>query len=335
MQTKKRAKPVKFGKAAKTERKETEPAEEPKKVVKTEITEDIISHEADDHQPPHETTKKVHIETRSEVIEDDTPEEPIEKKEKHEIVEEEAFQPDETHVEVVGDEDKQESNVVQEAKEMLESSSDVDKEPQQVEEEPEEVPLIEKEPERIVPRYEDSPFDSDLPPVETEKKKNLFVYFIIIVFVTFVFGLAFIVGAYYALQNKNISLSEVPQLFTLGEPTPAPELTKKPSPTATPKPVDLSAYTIKVLNGSGITGEAAKLKTALIDEGFKVTSTGNADLSDYTKTQVVVNDNVDDAFVEKLEEFLGETYSVSSSAPAGSTSQGADVTITIGSQKAN
>lgn len=56
--------------------------------------------------------------------------------------------------------------------------------------------------------------------------------------------------------------------------------TETPTPTAevTPEPtkVDLSGFKVQVLNGGGITGEAAKVKKVLLDEGFVSVDTGNA-----------------------------------------------------------
>lgn len=332
MQTKKRAKPVKFGKSAASEKAKKEKLAEaaPKATVtvKEEIREKVL--EVTSSEPPKEI-KKLQLDDvvvpKEKLIEDDL-EEDIE-------VEEEPPKPLRSR----GD------NVVKEAEEILSSAAESDAKPSSPEEEqvpeveeenikesePEEEPVVTRRSRLVV--EDDSPF-SDEPPVTTEKKKNLFVYFIVVAVVTFFLGLAFIVGGSFALQNKDISLPEFTQMLSFGDTTPTPEPTTKLEPTATPKEVDLSAYTIQILNGSGITGEAAKLKSALIDAGFKVGSTGNADLSDYTKTQISANKSVDKAYLEKLEETLDKTYVLDSSAPSTGTSpQGADLVITIGSDK--
>lgn len=352
MQTKKRAKPVKFGKAAAADRaKKEKPAVAAPKAtvtVKEEIREKVV--EVTSSEPPKET-KKLHVESHKEEIpEEDIDERIIQETELDDEVEEEPPTP--LRSRIAAEEEPETTNVVQEAEDILSSAAEADAKPREAVEETSESesePTPEKndtvveeeaefeEEEPVIRRRvtsEDSPF-SDEPVVTTEKKKNLFVYFVVVALITFFLGLAFIVGGSFALQNKDISLPEFTQLLGMSEEEPTPEPTTKLEPTATPEPVDLSKYTIQVLNGSGVTGEAAKLKTALIDAGFKVGSTGNADLSDYTKTQISASKSVDKAYLKKLEETLEKTYVLDSSAPStGSTPQGADVVITIGSDKA-
>ncbi|MEX5718163.1 LCP family protein [Geodermatophilus maliterrae] len=65
------------------------------------------------------------------------------------------------------------------------------------------------------------------------------------------------------------------------EPEEAPPAT--PEAPATVAPSDVS---VEVYNGSGISGLAAEAATSLEDAGFTVTSTGNADSSDYARTVV-------------------------------------------------
>lgn len=55
-------------------------------------------------------------------------------------------------------------------------------------------------------------------------------------------------------------------------PTPMPTVEVTPEPTK----VDLSIYQVQVLNGSGVTGEAANIKTSLLGNGFVNIDTGNA-----------------------------------------------------------
>lgn len=57
-----------------------------------------------------------------------------------------------------------------------------------------------------------------------------------------------------------------------------------PPPTSAEK--DKKTIKIRVLNGNGITGDAAKAKKQLEDAGFLVSSTGNASRQNYSTTQV-------------------------------------------------
>jgi LCP family protein required for cell wall assembly len=67
--------------------------------------------------------------------------------------------------------------------------------------------------------------------------------------------------------------------------TASPSASPSPSPTTTLS-VQPSAITVNVLNGSGVTGVAAKAAAALEAEGFHATVGGDADRSDYATTQV-------------------------------------------------
>lgn len=72
-----------------------------------------------------------------------------------------------------------------------------------------------------------------------------------------------------------------------------PEVT---TPEATTTPVaptkSVSAVTIKVLNGNGISGSAAKVKTTLEAAGYTVSSVTNASKFTYTKTIIYYNTNL-------------------------------------------
>ena len=62
-----------------------------------------------------------------------------------------------------------------------------------------------------------------------------------------------------------------------------------PTPTASPTPqveVNIQAYAITVLNGSGVEGAAGKAEKELTDAGFAVSDVGNAERSDFTVTTV-------------------------------------------------
>lgn len=93
-------------------------------------------------------------------------------------------------------------------------------------------------------------------------------------------------------------------------------------------------YPIKVLNGSGLVGEASKLKELLEKEDFVVSSTGNADNYDYTATVIQAKKSVEKSFVEKLKKLIAKTYSVGKDELLDA-SDSSDVTVIIGSKKAS
>lgn len=165
--------------------------------------------------------------------------------------------------------------------------------------------------------------------VTSAKKKWLTVYFLVTAFISFLAGCISFEGIYLVTQNKN----NIPQTFS-PTPTATSPISKTPSITPTmtvSKEPDLSAYTIRILNGSGIAGEAARLKATLTLEKFKVGTIGNADRSNYQNTQITANKSVNKEYINKLKEILDKTYrtNVESQVPE-TASQEADVVITIG-----
>ena len=95
---------------------------------------------------------------------------------------------------------------------------------------------------------------------------------------------------------------------------------------------NLADYKIKVLNGSGIAGEAAKLKDLLEQEGFSVESIGNADKNDYEKTVIKTNKEVSPDVIKKLNEFLQKSYTVSEVEDLAGTEEN-NILIIIGREK--
>lgn len=116
-------------------------------------------------------------------------------------------------------------------------------------------------------------------------------------------------------------------------PSPVAQQTQESSLQPTPvQEINLKDYKIKILNGSGIAGEAAKLKDLLGQEGFTVESTGNADNSDYNKTIIEAGKDVPTDAVNKLKDFLQKSYSVSNVQELTDTTE-ASIRIIIGSLK--
>ncbi|GEM_PF-6098935 len=121
---------------------------------------------------------------------------------------------------------------------------------------------------------------------------------------------------------KNISSMNVPPTIAYPSPTSVPSITVSPS-----------AYTIMLQNGSGISGEATKVRRLLEGQTYQIGTIGNADRSDYNQTIIQAKSTVNKAWLLKLQEFLGKTYSVSDIdvLPESSTS---DVILIVGSKKA-
>ncbi|MBI2029771.1 LytR C-terminal domain-containing protein, partial [Candidatus Gottesmanbacteria bacterium] len=119
--------------------------------------------------------------------------------------------------------------------------------------------------------------------------------------------------------------------------TPTPSLTEAPTNTPAPTSIvdDLSLYDITVLNGSGISGEAASLESTLQTAGFSVLEIGNAANSSFTTTIIQAKEGVPSGFIGQLQEILSKTYAVSLSSVPLAENEDTDVIITIGSLEAS
>lgn len=151
----------------------------------------------------------------------------------------------------------------------------------------------------------------------------------LVIIIPGIFLLGALLGGIYFYQ-KGLNLP--------GAPAPTPMVSEAPAATTAPSAspsavVDLSKYPINVLNGSGITGEAGKLKTSLTTAGFNVSGTGNATSTGFTKTVIKAKADVPAAFLIKLAETLKKTYELDVNQTLA-TSSTDTVQIVIGSSKA-
>lgn len=130
---------------------------------------------------------------------------------------------------------------------------------------------------------------------------------------------------YFAFQQGIRVGQERVKAQIVAQPTPV-----ESSPT--PVEVETSVYPIKVLNGSGIAGEAASVRTILEDNGYRVSDIGNAETSDYDKTVIQTKAEVNKGWVNELRVLLEDTYSISEE---GLEESDDDVIIIVGSKKAS
>ncbi len=127
--------------------------------------------------------------------------------------------------------------------------------------------------------------------------------------------------------------------FTAGEerkPTPAVVIRLTPVYTPTSVPVinkqaqvNKNEYSIRVLNGSGRSGEASKLSQSLTENGYNVVETGNSEGRNIGNTKIQFYTNVPEDIQVELDKFLQETYT-KVTAENKIASDGADITIIIG-----
>lgn len=113
--------------------------------------------------------------------------------------------------------------------------------------------------------------------------------------------------------------------------------TSTPEPTQTPTPepeIVLADYSLSVLNGSGVVGEADKVKDILASAGFEEIETDNADSYDYTNTEVSFKKDTPEGVYEAIKKALEDDYEVVKSEVYLSEDASFDVIVIVGTKKA-
>ncbi len=163
---------------------------------------------------------------------------------------------------------------------------------------------------------------------EDKPKKSSFKVIFFTALVSAIVTAALGGGLYVYLTGASLGSvkEQVEEKIVASTPTPTPI----PTPTPTPEPV-IDAYSVSVLNGSGTAGAAGEAEDLLTEAGFDVTNTGNAKTFDFEETVIQVKEDLPQAVVDKLEEVLSESYSVTTGEALEETST-YDVVVTVGSK---
>lgn len=104
-----------------------------------------------------------------------------------------------------------------------------------------------------------------------------------------------------------------------------------PKAEATPAAADRKSVSISILNGTGITGEAAYLQTQLEKLGYADIKAGNASSQDAATTTVVFSKELASTIVSEITQELNSLYQkVNTSTSASATT---DVVVTTGLRK--
>lgn len=161
--------------------------------------------------------------------------------------------------------------------------------------------------------------------IDEPKKNRLWIIITIIVIILVLVG-----GALWYFRENFLKIIPAGD-----EITPTPSIIKNtptPATDSAKMEIDLSEYSINVLNGSGISGVAGETKEILESEDFSVEEIGNADRSDYEGTVIKAKGHVPSEFLERLKEVLEETYILDSTEDL-EDSQEVDVIVIVGSDK--
>ncbi len=100
-------------------------------------------------------------------------------------------------------------------------------------------------------------------------------------------------------------------------------------PTATPT-INFDSLKIQVLNGSGISGEAAKVTGLLSQNKFKIADTGNAINYDFVKTEIKIKKSIPNSVTDLLLKSLEKEYIATISATKLDDSDEYDIKIITG-----
>lgn len=167
------------------------------------------------------------------------------------------------------------------------------------------------------------------PEIETEgageKGSKLKILFIILA-VAVILGI--IAGGFYYYRSRVSKKVEAPT------PSPTPvSATPTPTPSEVMEELDLSEYSVSLLNGSGVPGEAGNAEELLSRLEFADIKTGNAESYDYEQTEVSLKKNLSQGVYGKIEAALSETYNVSLSETTLDEDSTFDVIIIVGKKK--
>ncbi len=171
-------------------------------------------------------------------------------------------------------------------------------------------------------------------PLAPKKKSGIPALLLIIpVFLLILGGLAFFV--FRGGSNTEEPITEpTPAVEGLNAVnTPAPTISASPSasPVGIPAAADKSALKVKILNGTGIPGEAAYLQTALKGMGYTQLEVGNATTTGATTTEILYSSNVSQNIVTELSTKLKDLYKDIVAKPSSNLTT--DLQVTTGTRK--
>ncbi|NTV30978.1 LytR C-terminal domain-containing protein [candidate division WWE3 bacterium] len=126
-------------------------------------------------------------------------------------------------------------------------------------------------------------------------------------------------------QIPSVLSAQPTEKATVTQPTSLPTATPTLTPTPIPNRTELH---VKVLNGNGGVGIAAKAKQLLLSKGYTSIETGNAGRYDYPKTEIQLKPSKA-YYYQTIAQDLSGTYEVTQGTPLD-TNNSVDVVIIIG-----
>lgn len=188
----------------------------------------------------------------------------------------------------------------------------------------------------------DSQFTNFTPlPTQSSNKMRAFIYvglFILLIALAIFLGNRFLTASQKQTPKPAPTSAPATPTPTVAA-TPSATLTPKTSPTPTgkltPTPTGKAAtstsLTIEVLNGSGVKGAAGDAAALLQKAGYTVSSTGNADTFDYTKTTIKIKKSKA-SLGAQLKKDLSASYTVDPTLQTLAETSSFDAIVIVGSQ---
>jgi hypothetical protein len=177
---------------------------------------------------------------------------------------------------------------------------------------------------------------------EMPKKPKKFIYVVILLVVLVIFLLTRNMFSGSKKQKESPSVTPTPAEYQFPTDTPAvsPTISEEPEATASPtaksvNPIDKSTgldrstISVEIQNGSGVIGAAKKGSDVVKGFGYKVSSVGNADNSNYENVTIQVK-SIKSNFLALLKKDLGFSYTVGSTSANLSSDSSADALVIIG-----
>lgn len=198
---------------------------------------------------------------------------------------------------------------------------------------PASAPIAPKPPLQVNKEGQEMSTTNVLPPKQSNAK------LVVVLITVFVVLIGVVAGGFFVYQNAMRGVDSEPQVIeseVVVPSAPVDEVITESSQSAEASPssqvteIDKTEVSIRVLNGSGIPGEAGKAADLIKADGFTTVTTGNADSYDYEETEVSVKDGQELLF-ELVRDALSQTYTVTRGKDLA-TSARTDVEVIVGQE---
>lgn len=140
-----------------------------------------------------------------------------------------------------------------------------------------------------------------------------------------------LVGGIFYFRSRVDSTTQETSTTLAPTPSPLAEVVLEEE-TEPEEAIDLSQYSLQVLNGTGKAGEAGAAEDLLTESGFEAITLGNSQTTGFTETVIAVKESVPQEVVDKIEASLVQ-YILEVSDEFLDESSDYDIVITVGSSR--